>query len=204
MNRFRPIILAFVVVLSALLAYGLWTQPQPRPADAQGFSAARVVKDIEVISKENHSVAHPEERARVREYLIGRLEGLGADTVTLFDYDSLVSPKDRPFVYTFDATDILAEFPPMNPSDDDTYLMFVAHYDSRYAQIMPKDTVKFSLADGKATKDVQLKKGENLVLIELPGAVMNGKNFYDFTICNDKGTLWWGGECFDHTASVWT
>ena len=148
MNRFRPIILAFVVVLSALLAYGLWTQPQPRPADAQGFSAARVVKDIEVISKENHSVAHPEERARVREYLIGRLEGLGADTVTLFDYDSLVSPKDRPFVYTFDATDILAEFPPMNPSDDDTYLMFVAHYDSRYAQIMPKDTVwSFGAAD---------------------------------------------------------
>ncbi len=60
---------------------------------------------------------------------------------------------------------------------------------------------KFSLADGKATKDVQLKKGENLVLIELPCAVMNGKNFYDFTICNDKGTLWWGGECFDHAAS---
>lgn len=148
MNRFRPIILAFVVVLSALLAYGLWTQPQPRPADARGFSAARVVKDIEVISKENHSVAHPEERARVREYLIGRLEGLGADTVTLFEYDSLVSPKDRPFVYTFDATDILAEFPPMNPSDDDTYLMFVAHYDSRYAQIMPKDTVwSFGAAD---------------------------------------------------------
>ena len=141
MNRFRPFILAAVVVLASLLAYGLWTLPKPQPADAQGFSSARVVKDIEVISRENHSVAHPEERARVRDYLVSRLEGLGADTVALYEYESLTSPKDRPFVYTFDATDVLAEFPPMNPSVDDTYLMFVAHYDSRYAQIMPKDTV---------------------------------------------------------------
>ena len=141
MNRFRPFILAFVVVLAALLAYGLFTQPNPQPADAQGFSSARVVKDIEYISKENHSVAHPQERARVREYLVERLEGLGADTVQLFEYDSLVGPIGKPFIYTFDATDVLAEFPPMNPAEDDTYLMFVAHYDSRYAQIMPKDTV---------------------------------------------------------------
>ena len=141
MNRFRTLILASVVVVSALLAYGLWTQPKPQPADAQGFSAARVVKDIEVISKENHSVAHPQERARVREYLVERLHGLGADSVRLFEYDSLVSPPDRPFIYTFDAVDVLAEFPPLDPAADDTYLMFVAHYDSRYAQIMPKDTV---------------------------------------------------------------
>ena len=141
MNRFRPLVLAFTVLAAALLAYGLWTLPKPQPADAQGFSAERVVKDLEVISKEHHSVAHPQERARVREYLVQRLEGLGADTVSLFRYDSLTSPKDRPFVYTFDAVDVLAEFPPQNPSGDDTYLMFVAHYDSRYAQIMPKDTV---------------------------------------------------------------
>ena len=148
MNRFRPLILASVVVVSALLAYGLWTQPKPQPADAQGFSAARVVKDIEVISKENHSVAHPQERARVREYLVERLQGLGADSVRLFEYDSLVSPPDRPFIYTFDAVDVLAEFPPLDPAADDTYLMFVAHYDSRYAQIMPKDTVwSFGAAD---------------------------------------------------------
>lgn len=141
MNKIRPIILAVVVVMSALLAYGLWTLPAPQPADSEGFSAERVVKDIEVISKEHHSVAHPEERAKVREYLVQRLEGLGADTVQQFGYDSLTSPSNRPFVYTFDAVDILAEFPPLNPSEDDTYLMFVAHYDSRYAQIMPKDTV---------------------------------------------------------------
>ena len=141
MNKIRPIILAVSVVLAGLLAYGVFTLPSPQGIDAEGFSAARVVKDIEVISKEHHSVAHPQERAEVREYLVQRLEELGADTVLRFEYDSLVSPSNRPFVYTFDAVDILAEFPPLNPSEEDTYLMFVAHYDSRYAQIMPKDTV---------------------------------------------------------------
>lgn len=141
MNRFRPFILAFTVALAGLLAYGLFTRPDVQGVDADCFSAARVTEDIEIISKENHSVAHPEERARVREHLVQRLEGLGADTVLCFEYDSLVSPSNRPFVYTFDAVDIFAEFPPLYPSEDDSYLMFVAHYDSRYAQIMPKDTV---------------------------------------------------------------
>lgn len=141
MNRFRPLILTVAVVLSALLAYGLWTLPSPEPEDSKGFSAARVVKDIEVISKEHHSVAHPEERAAVREYLIGRLAGLGADTVKVFRYDSIVGPKNRHVEYVFDAYDILAEYPPLKESEDTTWLMFVAHYDSRYSQPYGRDTV---------------------------------------------------------------
>ena len=141
MNRFRPLILALVTVLSAFLAYGLWTLPGPKQADAQGFSSARVVKDIEVISREHHSVAHPRERAAVRDYLVQRLESLGADTVMQFGYDSLVGPKNKHVVYTFDAVDVLAEFAPLKETSDPTYLMFVAHYDSRYSQPMPKDTV---------------------------------------------------------------
>ena len=141
MNRFRPLILAFAVVVAGLLAYGLFTQPSPKPADAEGFSAARVVEDIAVISKEHHSVAHPQERAQVREYLVGRLEDMGADTVMLFSYDSLVGPENRHVVYTFDAHNILAEFAPLDSSADVPYLMMVAHYDSRYSQPMPKDTV---------------------------------------------------------------
>ena len=93
------------------------------------------------MSKEHHSVAHPEERAKVREYLIQRLEGLGADTVMLYEYDSLVGPKNKHVVYTFDAKNIVAEFPPLEASVDPTYLLMVAHYDSRYSQPMPKDTV---------------------------------------------------------------
>lgn len=140
MNRFRPLILAAVIILSGLLAYGLWTRPAAEPVDSEGFSAARAVKDIEVISKEHHSVAHPEERAAVREYLVQRLEQLGADTVMQYRYDSLTGPKNKHVVYTFDAVNVLAEFAPADIQDP-TYLLMVAHYDSRYSQPMPKDTV---------------------------------------------------------------
>lgn len=140
MNRFRPFILAATAVLAGLLAYGIWTRPAAEQADAEGFSADRAVKDIEVISKEHHSVAHPEERARVREYLVQRLEQLGADTVMQYRYDSLVGPQNKHVVYTFDAVNVLAEFAPADLQDP-TYLLMVAHYDSRYSQPMPKDTV---------------------------------------------------------------
>lgn len=142
MNKIRPIILAVAVVAAAFLAYGFLTLPKAQPETAEGFSAARVVKDIEVMSREHHSVAHPEERARVREYLVQRLHELGADTVMQFGYDSLVGPQNKHVVYTFDAVDLLAEFAPENAGDSTSYLMFVAHYDSRYSQPMPKkDTV---------------------------------------------------------------
>lgn len=140
MNRFRPFILAATAVLAGLLAYGIWTRPAAEQADAEGFSADRAMKDIEVISKEHHSVAHPEERARVREYLVQRLEQLGADTVMQYRYDSLVGPQNKHVVYTFDAVNVLAEFAPADLQDP-TYLLMVAHYDSRYSQPMPKDTV---------------------------------------------------------------
>ena len=141
MNKFRPFILALIIVVSALLAYGLWTQPKVQPADSEGFSASRVVADIEVISQQNHSVAHPQERAAVREYLISRLEGLGADTVQVFRYDSLVGPENKHVVYTFDAYDVLAEFAPLEDASEASYMMFIAHYDSRYSQPVLKDTV---------------------------------------------------------------
>ena len=141
MNKIRPIILGLAVILSGLLAHGLFTMPRPKDAEAEGFSSARVVKDIEVISKEHHSVAHPVERARVRKYLVERLNGLGADKVKMYEYDSLVGPENKHVLYAFDAVNVLAEFAPEKVTDSTAYLMFVAHYDSRYSQPMPKDTV---------------------------------------------------------------
>ncbi len=142
MNRFRPLILTAVVVLAGLMAYGVWTRPSAKGADYDGFHAADVSYDIEKISQKHHSVAHPEERAEVREYLVNCLtDRLKADTVKLFEYDSLVGPQNRHVEYTFDAVNILAEFAPPAETEDPTYLLFVAHYDSRYSQPMPKDTV---------------------------------------------------------------
>ena len=141
MNKIRPVILFAAVVLSGLLAYGLWTLPKPQNADYEGFSSARVVEDIRVISQKPHSVALPDERAQVREYLIGRLESMGADTVMQFRYDSIVGPQNKHVEYTFDAVNLLAEFAPASETVSGTDLMLVAHYDSRYSQPMPRDTV---------------------------------------------------------------
>jgi hypothetical protein len=142
-KQLRPLYLAVGVVAAALLAFGLWTRPSAQPADAEGFSSARVVEDIKVISQEHHSVApeHTEARARVREYLAGRLQELGADTLMRFRYDSLQGPENKHVVYTFDVENLLAEFHPLTESEDTTYLMFVAHFDSRYSQPMPEGLV---------------------------------------------------------------
>ena len=143
----------------------MFTRPNAKPADYDGFSGQRVLQDLEVISKEHHSVAHPQERARVREYLIGRLEELGADTVRLFRYDSLQGPFNKHVTYTFDAIDVLAEFAPASGADDCTWLMFVAHYDSRYSQPMPRrDTVwSYGAADDGYGLGVTLETVRNLV-----------------------------------------
>lgn len=143
LKKIRPAYLLIAVVAAALMAYGLWTRPSAQPADAEGFSSARVVEDIRVISKDHHSVApeHTEARAQVREYLAGRLSDLGADTLLRFHYDSLKGPENKHVEYTFDVENLLAEFHPAEKSENTTYLMFVAHFDSRYSQPMPGDTV---------------------------------------------------------------
>lgn len=143
MNRIRLTILAAVAVCVGLVAFGLFSRPCVEGAESDNFSAVRVVSDIEVISREHHSVAHPEERAAVRSYLVDRLNELGADTVRLFEYKSLTGPENKHVTYTFDATNILAEFAPSGVDlEESTKLMLVAHYDSRYSQPMPKqDTV---------------------------------------------------------------
>ena len=206
MNKIRPIILGLAVVLSGLLAYGLFTLPSSQTADAEGFSSARVVKDIEVLSKEPHSVAHPQERARVREYLVSRLNELGADTVKLFEYDSLVGPKNRHVEYTFDAVNVLAEFAPEAAADSAAYLMFVAHYDSRYSQPMPKDTVwSYGAADDGYGVGVILESMSHL-LKERQGWKQGVKVL--FTDAEEVGmmgmTAMWEGnrEVFDNVGLV--
>ena len=142
MNRIRIALLAVVVILVGLVAYGWFSRPAVQDATSSAFSAERVVNDIEVISRNHHSVAHPQERAEVRDYLVSRLGELGADTVRLFEYKSLTGPENKHVTYTFDATNVLATFAPENPTEQTTYLLMVAHYDSRYSQpIGRNDTV---------------------------------------------------------------
>lgn len=145
MSKTKLSILLATIALVSLIAFGLWSRPKVQDIDSENFSAERVVKDIEVISQEHHSVAHPEERAKVRQYLLERLQEMGADSITVFEHKNLVGPENKHVVYTFDAYNVLAEFAPLHADTTDnqnTSLMMVAHYDSRYSQPMPRqDTV---------------------------------------------------------------
>ena len=125
MKTYRSLILILTLVLSALIAYGiLFTMPSPKGIDEEGFSSARVVRDLEVIAKEPHSVAHPEEKDKVLNYLKAQLESLGGET------QIYVYPNIKARQFTFDAKNVLATFPTSKASEDTTYLMMVAHYDS--------------------------------------------------------------------------
>lgn len=146
LNRLRPYVLAAVSVAAALLALGVFTLPSPQGKDHDGFSAVRVAEDIAVISKNHRSVAHAQERAKVCEYLAGRLEEMGGD-VTLFRYDSLKN-QNGTADYVFDVVNIMAEFAPVNASPDTTWLMMIAHYDSRFENYLPDGPVwSFGAAD---------------------------------------------------------
>lgn len=136
MKTYRSLILTLSIALSALVAYGVFfSMPSPKDVDAEGFSSARVVMDLEVIAQEPHSVAHPEARDRLLNYLTERLEKLGGNPQT-YVYPNITSRK-----FTFDAKNLLAEFPPLKASSDTTYLLMMAHHDSRYPWKLMGDTV---------------------------------------------------------------
>ena len=135
MKQHSSLILILTIMLSAFIAYGFLSLPTQKGIHEKGFSSARVIEDIKVIAEKPHSVAHPEERANVFNYLTERLEALGGNPQTY------IYPNIKARRFTFDARNILAEFPPMKASKDTTYLMMVAHYDSNQPRILKKDTL---------------------------------------------------------------
>ena len=135
MKLIKVIILIGLIVLSCFIARGLFSMPKATDGDVMGFSTNDVIETIKTISQTQHSVAHAQEREEVREYLISRLTAIG-DTPTIYSY-----PNQEAKGYNFDAVDILAEFQPLSQQTDTTYVMLVAHYDSRYAQPFRNDTV---------------------------------------------------------------
>ena len=135
MNKDKIVIFIIVLILSAFIAYGWQSLPTPQKKDYQGFSSERVVEDLKVIAKEPHSVAHPEARTVVRDYLKERLETLGGN-VQIYQYPSCNAKG-----YTFDIENLLAEYPPLKSLEDTTYLMLIAHYDSKYPYKQKQKTV---------------------------------------------------------------
>lgn len=132
MKKIRLTILTAFLLAGLALAFCTWRLPSSAAGD---FDAGRVMQDISVISREHHSVIHGDARLGVRDYLTERLRSLGAEP-RLLDYPGLEARG-----YEFDASCIVADFPPLAAGADTTWLVMVAHYDSRYPWVPVKDTV---------------------------------------------------------------
>ena len=128
------IITTAIIALSAIIALNWGTHPQFDNEREDNFSANRVAEDIKNISQHPHSITDDKERAEVRNYLHKRLEEQGGK-VQIFRYDSLQGAG-----FTFDAYNIYAEFPPVDKTGEESYLMMIAHYDSRYRWVLTGDT----------------------------------------------------------------
>ena len=84
----KVVIAISVMGMAIAFSLGLLTRPAVLGADSEKFSAVRVSRDIEVISREPHSLENPEARSRVRAYLASRLSEIGFD-VEIKQYDSV-------------------------------------------------------------------------------------------------------------------
>ena len=158
MKLAKIIFLVAIIVLSCFIARGWMSMSKANEGEVIGFSTSDVIETIKVISQKQHSVVHNDNRAEVREYLISRLIAIG-DTPTIYKY-----PNQEARGYIFDAVDILAEFPPQIKQPDTTYVMLVAHYDSRYAQPLRGDTVwSYGAADDGYGTSIALECVETLL-----------------------------------------
>lgn len=124
-----------LAALAVCMAFGLFTLPKVQDSTSDKFSAERVSNDLKVISKEHHSVIHTEERDRVCQYLYDRLEEMGGNP-SIYIYDSV---KFR-FGGYYNIGNVYCQFNPEN-REPSSYVLLTAHLDSRFAQVVLKDTV---------------------------------------------------------------
>ena len=135
-NLYKTLSFYICVVLAAVVALELFPFQQVVTRDSQGFSAQRVSDDLRVISKEPHSIQHPKARKVLGEFLFHRLQQMGGDT-QIIEYDTIPAKIGGEFSYS----DIYSVFNPPLPDSSVSYVLLVAHYDSRYRQFVGKDTV---------------------------------------------------------------
>ena len=138
-NLYKTLAFYICVVLAVVVALELFPHKKINDRSSDEFSALRVSDDIRVISKEPHSIQHPKERKVLAEFLFHRLQQMGGATQML-EYDTIPSKIGGEFFYK----NIYSVFEPGENSLPDSlrkYTLLVAHYDSRFRQIVGKDTV---------------------------------------------------------------
>lgn len=121
-----PVTLA-VMVGAAILGSGRTGLPDPVPANAPDtvFSSARAMTTLIEIARAPHPPGSPE-HARVRDYLVDRLEELGLET-QVQTAQSMV--QRGTFARTATVRNVIGRLPGTNPNGG--ALLLTAHYDSR-------------------------------------------------------------------------
>lgn len=139
----KALIAILLIVFTSFVAFGVFTFNKEKNHDVDAFSVDNVVKDIEFISLEHHSIMHPIERERVRDYLLCQLDEMGGNA----EYLSQDSIKCK-FGGTYDISDVYCEFNPTGKDESSSYIMLVAHFDSRFPEQAPhKEVVSYGAAD---------------------------------------------------------
>lgn len=142
MRTGRLFIASLVVITTFIISLDNSFLPSAKEDNSKNFSALRVKSDIEVISKEPHSIDHPVERGIVRDYLSDRLTEIGLD-VTYYRYDSI---QDR-FKRSIDIANLYAVSEPLK-NDAGSYVMFIAHIDSRFkSMVKGREEYSYGAAD---------------------------------------------------------
>ena len=141
-NLYKTLAFYCCAILAAAIALEFIPVQEINDKSSPGFSAQCVADDLRVISKEPHSIQHPKERKVLRDFLFHRLQQMGGKA-QVFEYDTIPSKIGGKFSYS----NIYAEFASPLP-DSSSYILLVAHYDSRFRQKVGKDTVySFGAAD---------------------------------------------------------
>lgn len=135
MSRLKFIAGIALLILTAFVSFGLFTIPNAESVDSENFSAERAAKYIEVIASEPHSVEHPVERSKVRNYLVDKLTEMGGEP-QIHEYDSI----EFRYGGYFDIGNVYCEFNPTS-GPAKSYILLVAHFDSRFRQTEHQKTV---------------------------------------------------------------
>ncbi len=141
-NLYKTLAFYICASVAVVAAFALFPYNKPNDRNSSEFSAYRVSDDIRVISKSPHSIQHPKERKVLGNFLFHRLQQMGGATQIL-EYDTIPSKIGGEFSYA----NIYSVFEPeknLLPDNGDSsvnYVLLTAHYDSRYRQVVGKDTV---------------------------------------------------------------
>jgi hypothetical protein len=128
MKQFKFLIGFVLVIFTLCVSFGHLFIPAPKGVDSDSYSAERASKYIKVISEKPHSVEHPVERAKVRKYLYDKLVEMGGQP-EIHEFDSI----EFRYGGYFDIGNVYCQFDPVS-GPAKSYVMLVAHFDSRFRQ----------------------------------------------------------------------